>query len=107
MLKSHGVVTELVELRNLVTVGTNILEAALKRKESRGGHYTLDYPPKPAQTPVQQEDKVVNRSSGRSSRLTKRIPADLGGSVRGRSPPPRRRPKFRDIVFRSQKEDTE
>lgn len=34
---------ELIELRNLVTVGTLIVRCALARKESRGLHYTLDY----------------------------------------------------------------
>ena len=35
---------ELVELRNLVTVGELIMSSALQRRESRGGHYCQDYP---------------------------------------------------------------
>lgn len=40
----HTVTPDILELRNLVTSASLIIDSALLRKESRGSHHTLDYP---------------------------------------------------------------
>jgi L-aspartate oxidase len=62
---SYGVNTELVELRNLVTVGQLIMASALQRKESRGLHYCLDYPELSADL---AKATVINSSSATSKK---------------------------------------
>ena len=49
---------ELIELRNLVSVSLLIIRCAMARKESRGLHYTLDYP---EQDEAYRKDTVINR----------------------------------------------
>ena len=49
---------DLIELRNLTTVATLIIQSARSRKESRGLHYTLDYP-EPDKTRAPQNTVLV------------------------------------------------
>jgi L-aspartate oxidase len=44
--KKTKVSAELLELRNIIKVASLIIESAMKRRESRGLHYTTDYPEK-------------------------------------------------------------
>ncbi len=45
LFKESKVSREICELRNIINVGYLIMRQAKERKESRGLHYTLDYPP--------------------------------------------------------------
>lgn len=46
LYRSTTLSPQLCELRNLITIGYLIVKGAMFRKESRGIHYTLDYPNK-------------------------------------------------------------
>ena len=47
LFKQSKVSRTICELRNIINVGYLIMRQAKERKESRGLHYTLDYPPQP------------------------------------------------------------
>ena len=47
LFKQSKVSRAICELRNIINVGYLIMRQAKERKESRGLHYTIDYPPQP------------------------------------------------------------
>ena len=44
LYKKSILIPEICELRNIINVGYLIIKGAMERKESRGLHYSLDYP---------------------------------------------------------------
>ncbi len=58
---SFRITSDLIELRNIAVVAHLIIESARRRKESRGLHYTLDYPDKDERY---RRDTVLQRGDG-------------------------------------------
>src|SRR5690606_5694367 len=63
------VTTDLTELRNLLQCADLIVQSALKRHESRGLHFTLDY----QETDLVARDTVLVHSSGRQAIRSSRV----------------------------------
>lgn len=69
---SHFRITsDLLELRNLASVAELIVRCAMQRKESRGLHFSLDYPPSTEGRKAENTVLTPNRSS--DSKKIKRI----------------------------------
>lgn len=66
--ESYGINKELVELRNMVTVGELVLSSALQRKESRGGHFRVDYP---RSIPKEARATIISTSAKKRLNLKK------------------------------------
>ncbi|GBF99735.1 L-aspartate oxidase [Raphidocelis subcapitata] len=106
--EGYGVAAGLVELSNLVTCAELILSCALQRRESRGLHYTPDYP---STDPAGRPSLVARRGAPAAP------PAPAGGGARGggggagaaggAAGPGKRASVQRDLAVRSTPQDQE
>ena len=58
LFERYGAVSDLVELRNIVLVSRLVVQSAQSRRESRGLHFTVDYP---HSDPGFKRDTVIRR----------------------------------------------
>jgi L-aspartate oxidase len=61
---AYGISPDLVELRNIALVSSLVVDSAMRRTESRGLHYVIDYP---ESDPAWERDTIIRRE-GREER---------------------------------------
>jgi len=65
----HTINPDLLELRNIIQVSRLIINSALERKESRGLHYSLDYPK--SNDNYKNDTEIIGRKNNFSSNIIK------------------------------------
>jgi L-aspartate oxidase len=99
---NYGKNTQLVELYNLVTCAELVVRCALQRKESRGGHYILDYPEL-----AEQECKasVLSKDMFEPAEVFAHVPKVGGGYGAMTVKPVKKGVASREVVVRSVPKD--
>lgn len=110
VLANAGVSTEALELVNLATVAELITACALQRRESRGGHYILDFPEpceeerRPSLVSLPKPRVPASAAPGRPRQSTNSSRSSGGaGGMQGTSVPlvPKKKAPARELAVRS------